>query len=85
MRESEAVANAAATLRIDAQAKGGELLKAVNPKPGRPNADTMSVLKSAGVTQQESKRWQKVADIPVTEHGAYVILGPAAAASSNPH
>jgi len=58
--------NQCARVKIDAERKAGGML-AADPSvtAGRPNADSVSALQALGIEQHQSKRWQKVAGVPV--------------------
>ena len=59
-----AMANRCAEIRIRAERKAGEMIKAdPNIRPGR-KADAMSGLADYQITEKQSSRWQKIANIP---------------------
>ncbi len=74
---ANAAANDAAAVRIEAQARAGELLAQMAERgeraSGRPGKVSMpSTLSDLGVTRDESSRWQQVAAVPAEVRGAYV-------------
>ena len=68
--ESLAVQNSAAELKLRAERKGGELLKAMDRQPAqRPKEKHCSVqglptLKDMGLEPTQSHRWQRIASVP---------------------
>jgi hypothetical protein len=80
VRDAEAAANDAAAVRIEAQAKAGELLhemaeRGERARPGdadgRRQRPSVS-LGDLGVTKSESSRWQQVAGVPPAVRTEYV-------------
>ncbi|HEY7202086.1 MAG TPA: hypothetical protein VIC57_17835 [Candidatus Dormibacteraeota bacterium] len=71
-------ANDAAAVRIEAQARAGELLAAMRDSGQRQgdgkrsHAATVSTLDELGVSKSESSRWQQVASVPADDRRAYV-------------
>ncbi len=62
-----------AVFKLDAIRKAGAMLtKTVPHQGGRPNANTVSALESAGVSQIQSSRWQRISAIPDDEYQSTV-------------
>jgi hypothetical protein len=81
VRDAEAAANDAAAVRIEAQAKAGELLRAMAKRGERSSGRTYlesqratpaQKLEDLGVSKSESSRWQQVAAVPADTREAYV-------------
>src|SRR5215472_8733690 len=82
VRDAEAAANDAAAVRIEAQAKAGELLREMKQRGelarrGQTKQDRMSQratfgLADLGVSRSESSRWQQVAAVPAEVRAEYV-------------
>ena len=80
VRDAEAAANDAAAVRIEAQAKAGELLKQMAERGERARAGDADgrrqrpspTLGDLGVTKSESSRWQHVAAVPADTRQQYV-------------
>lgn len=77
--QANEAANDAASVRIEAQAKAGELLKQMAERgeriergsPGMKSQPATS-LDDLGVTKSESSRWQQIADVPEPIREEYV-------------
>ncbi len=61
-----AMANRCAEIRIRAERKAGEMIKASGIKPGNPQLSQGETIGLAdmGITRNQSSRWQKIANIP---------------------
>jgi hypothetical protein len=77
VRQAEAVTNEATVVKVEAQAKAGDVLREMaetgeraQPKDGGPS--NKPVLGDLGITRNESSRWQMVAAIPAQARRAYV-------------
>jgi Domain of unknown function (DUF4326) len=81
VRDAEATAREAAAIRIEAQARAGELLKQMaergeraNRAGGGPKAESCGAtqLRDLGVSKSESSLWQQVASVPPEVRAEYV-------------
>src|SRR5215472_3209828 len=82
VRDAEAAANDAAAVRIEAQAKAGDLLREMQQRGelarrGQTKQDRMSQratfgLADLGVSRSESSQWQQVAAVPPEVRAEYV-------------
>jgi hypothetical protein len=77
VRDAEAAANDAAAVRIEAQAKAGEMLREMGERGERKaRGDAMSQpvtsLSDLGVGRMEASRWQEVAAVPPEVRSEYV-------------
>ena len=60
-----AMANRCAEIRIRAERKAGEMIRASDISPGRKTYhDGRFTLGSLGISHNQSSRWQKLANIP---------------------
>ncbi len=88
VRDTEAAANDAAAVRIEAQAKAGELVRQMAERGERDRGDDRRSgshratvnLDSLGVTKSEASRWQEVAAVPADTRQAYLEETKAAGA-----
>lgn len=58
------IQNHAAFVKIQAERRAGELLAAMEPKPGRPKNGNGSTLEPLGIDKGQSHRWQAMAAVP---------------------
>jgi hypothetical protein len=80
VRDAEAAANEAAAIRIEAQAKAGELLRQMAERGERAGGSHGGDRRSSrgqrfetmGVSKSESSRWQQVAGVPADTRQQYV-------------
>jgi hypothetical protein len=79
VRAAEDAANDAAAIRIEAQARAGEMLRQMAERGerdpggrGRIESRPATQLDDLGVTKSDSSRWQRVADIPEPVREEYV-------------
>jgi protein gp37 len=76
--QAEAAANEAAAIRIEAQAKAGEILREMRERGDRAEQggdrakSQAATLDDLGVTKSDSSRWQRVADVPEPTRRKYV-------------
>ena len=68
--------NDAAEIKLEAEVRAGELLKAMEKRHGaRDRAashDTIPLLPDLGIKPDQSSRWQRIASVPAKERAAYV-------------
>ena len=71
---ADEAAQIAQEIKLRSERKAGGFLKEMKElKAGRPkNTDTMSALSKVGVSQQESSRWQRIANIPDARFEEYI-------------
>lgn len=71
--ESLQVQNAAADIKLRAERKAGEMLSAMELKPGKkPIGDTMSLIE-LGIDKKQSSRWQLAASLPEDDYESLVL------------
>jgi len=65
--------NMAASLKLRAERRGGELLRDMEKHNGRPkNGSSVEPLSDIGIGKTQSHRWQRLASIPETEFEAFI-------------
>ena len=70
--ECHAAQNEAAELKIDAERKGGDILRQMKKHNGDPRSLDVTRLSELGIEKMESHRWQLVASVPEKEYRRHV-------------
>ena len=70
---SRAEQNRIAEHRLRAQRRGGNLLREIDPKPGRPRTGNTSTLEAFSIDEHESHRWQAIAGLDEPVFEGYII------------
>lgn len=64
--------NQIAEHRLRAQRRGGELLKEIDPQPGRPRNGNTATLAAFDLDEHDSRRWQMIAGFPDDVFEGYI-------------